>query len=108
MRLLQRLFRVGGIRVADMQRHTGRLDLDGDAGVFGGDRAQRVPDLAEQRFGRIVDRVHEAGVELRPVAADQMNLGGHPRQRRKVAQRATRDQRRRGRRQRRKRTKGRR
>ena len=72
---------VGGVGVAYVQRDAGRLDLYGDAGVLGGDRAQRVFDLAEQRLGRIVDRVNEAGVELGTVAADQMDLGGHPRQR---------------------------
>ena len=51
---------------------------------------KRVLDPAQQRLGRIVDRVHEAGVELGTVAADQMDLGGHPRQRRQVAQRPAR------------------
>ena len=77
VRLLQRLVGVGGVGVAHVQRDAGRFDLDGDAGVLGGDRAQRVLDLAKQRLGRVVDRVHEAGVELGTVAADQMDLGGH-------------------------------
>ena len=69
---------VGGIGVAHVQRDAGGLDLDGNAGELCGDRAQRVLDPAKQRLGRIVDRVHEAGVELGTVAADQMDLGGHP------------------------------
>ena len=96
---VQRLFAVGGIGVAHVQRDAGRLDLDRDAGELGGDRAERVLDPAQQRLGGIVDRVHEAGVELGTVAADQMDLGGHPRQRRQVSQRPARDQGRRRRRQ---------
>src|SRR5207237_10393654 len=62
VRLLQRILRVRGIRVTDVQRDAGRFDLDGDARVFGGDRAQCVLHLAEQRLGGIVDRVYEAAV----------------------------------------------
>ena len=49
--------------------------------------------LRSKRLCGVVDAVHETGVELRAVAADQVHLGGHPGQRGQIAQRPPGDQR---------------
>ena len=84
-----------------MQCDAGGLDLNRDARVLGRDRAERVLDLSQQRLGGLVDAVHEPGVELRAVAADQVHFGRHPGQGGQIAQRPPGDQRGHGRRQRR-------
>ena len=52
---------------------------------------QRAAQPPVQRLGLLVQRVHEAHVELGPVAADQVHLGGQPGQRGQVAQGAAGD-----------------
>lgn len=79
--------------VAHVERDTGRFQFDGHPGIFGGDGRQLGGDGLQQRLGVAVDGVHEAGVELRAVTADQMHLGRQSRQGRQIAQRTSGDQR---------------
>ncbi|CAB4962427.1 unannotated protein [freshwater metagenome] len=78
---------------------TGTSDVDGDAGGFGLDRHAGhtvgegpggVGQLRAQHAGISVERMDEVDVELRPVAADEVDLMWQPREGGKVAQGATR------------------
>ncbi|SUA41438.1 Uncharacterised protein [Nocardia africana] len=89
--LLQRAAAHLGSGVAHMQRDTGRLGLDGDAGIVVGDGRQGVAHLGQQLLGVVVDGVHEADIELRAVASDQLHLDGKPGKRREISQRAAGD-----------------
>jgi len=77
--------------VAHVQRDTGRFRLDRGAGVVVGDLGQRGLDLVQQLLGVVVDGVHEADVELRAVAADQLDLDGQARECRQITQGAAGD-----------------
>ncbi|CCQ14834.1 putative uncharacterized protein [Rhodococcus sp. AW25M09] len=80
-----------GLGIAYVQRDTGGLGLDADAGVAVGDVLQFTGDDGEELLGVVVDGVDEPGVELAAVAAHELHLRGQPRENREITKRAAGD-----------------
>lgn len=78
-------FRAG---IAHVQRDAGRFDLHRGAGVVRGDLGKRGLHFLQQLFSVVVDGMHEADIEFRAVATDELHLDRESGQCREISQRA--------------------